>query len=257
MPEIKDSNAIIIGASHGMGLETAKLLVSRGANVIITGRHADSLQSAKEQLGDKATTHQIDISSSEERKNLPKVVTATFGEQKPLDLIYVNAAHARFAPFLEYPEDILRRTIETNFIAPFMIVQSLVPLLKDGGAIVFTTSISNVRGFPGMSAYSASKAAIQSLVETMAAELASRRIRVNTVSPGFIRTPDPNVLDFPKEVLPGLDAYGVSITPMERLGEPIEVAKAVVYLGYDATFTTGSELVVDGGLTAAVKPAKA
>lgn len=136
-----------------------------------------------------------------------------------------------------------------------MIVQSLVPFLKDGGAIVFNSAVSNTRGFPGMSVYSASKAAIQSLAQTLAAELSPRKIRMNTVSPGFIRTRDPKVLDFPKEQLSGLDEYGISITPMDRLGEPEEVARAVVFLGYDATFTTGSELVVDGGLTAAFKPA--
>lgn len=248
MSEIQNSKAIIIGGTHGIGLATAQLLLSKGGNVIITGRNPTNLQQSKVQLQDKAIVHECEVTSSSSIAQLPDIVTKSFGQGTPLDLVFINVGYASLEPFTAVSEASFRRTFDTNVFGAFFSAQTLAPLVKDGGSIIFTTSIANSRGIPGMSVYSASKAAVQSFARGLAAELANRSIRVNSVSPGYIKTPTMGVVDTPKEVLDAFAEEGAKMTPLGRIGNPEEVAKAVVYLGFDATFTTGGEVVVDGGL---------
>jgi hypothetical protein len=248
MPEIKGSNAIIIGGSHGIGLATANLLIERGANVIVTGRNTVTLESAKNELGDRAVIHECDVTSVEAISTLAHQVSETYGSGPQLDLAFINAGYAKLEPFAAVSEASFRRTFDTNVFGAFFVAQAIAPLIKPGGSIIFTTSIANRRGIPGMSVYSASKAAVHSFVQTMAAELAVKNIRVNAVSPGYIKTPTMGVADTSKEDLAAFEAQGAQVTPLGRVGSAEEVAKAVLFLGYEATFSTGSEVVVDGGL---------
>jgi NAD(P)-dependent dehydrogenase (short-subunit alcohol dehydrogenase family) len=253
MSVINGSKAIIIGGTHGIGLATAKLLLAKGAQVIVTGRNPSNLQPAKDQLGTGAAVHPCDITSLDAIKQLASTVSEEFGAGPQLDLVFINAGFASLEPFTSVTEESFRRTIDTNVFGAFFAAQTLAPLVKNGGSIIFTTSIANRRGIPGMSVYSASKAAVHSFTQTLAAELASKNIRVNAVSPGYIKTPTMGVVDTPKEALETFEKEGAGITPLGRIGYPDEVAKAVLYLGYDATFSTGGEVVVDGGLLSCVK----
>ena len=136
----------------------------------------------------------------------------------------------------------------------YFTAQRLAPLVKEGGSFVFTTSIAHVTGVPGMSVYAGSKAALRSFAQGLAAELLPRNIRVNAVSPGFIKTPTMGVDGASPEQLAAFEKEGTDTTPMGRIGRPEEVARAVLFLAFDATFTTGAELPVDGGLTQVVAP---
>lgn len=253
MPQIRGSNAIVIGGTHGIGLATAQLLLEKGAKVIITGHNTANLQSAKAQLKDEAIICGCDITSLEAITNLATTVSENYGSGPQLDLVFINAGYANLGPFNTVSEASFRHTFDTNVFGAFFVAQSFAPLVKSGGSIIFTTSIANRRGIPGMSVYSASKAAVHSFTQTLAAELAGKNVRVNAVSPGYIKTPTMGVVDTPKEALATFEAEGAQITPLGRIGNSEEVAKTVLYLGYDATFTTGSEVVVDGGLLSLVK----
>ncbi|KAK1140655.1 hypothetical protein N8T08_009968 [Aspergillus melleus] len=217
---------------HGIGLSTAQLLVDRGAQVLVTGRSPGPIHTAQEQLGPQAHL----------------VAYALFGLGTQVELIFVNARYAALEPLNAVTEDSFRRTFDTNVFGPFFAAQKLTPILKDGGAMVFTTSVVNQLGIPGMATYATAKAAVQSLVQTLAAELMGCRIRVNAVSPGFVRTPTMGVANTSADDRTTFVGEGVALTRLERIGNPEEIARAVVFLGFEATFTTGSQVVLDGGL---------
>jgi NAD(P)-dependent dehydrogenase (short-subunit alcohol dehydrogenase family) len=248
MPDIHGSKAIVVGGTHGIGLATAQLLISKGATVMVTGRNLANLESAKEYLGNQAVVHECDITFLESISTIANRASEAFGGGPQLDLLFINAGYASLEPWTAVSEASFRRTFDTNVFGAFFVAQTLSSLVKPGGAIVFTTSISNRRGIPGMSVYSASKAAVHSFVQTLAAELAPKNIRVNAVSPGYIKTPTMGVVDTSKENLATFEAHGIRVTPLGRIGNSEEVAKAVAFLGYEATYTTGSEVLVDGGL---------
>src|SRR5690606_25875380 len=136
----------------------------------------------------------------------------------------------------------------------FFAVQRLAPLVREGGAFVFTTSVADAVGSPGMSVYSGAKAAVLAFARAFAAELLPRRIRVNCVSPGFVKTPTMGVYGAKPEEIEAFAREGDAVTPMKRIASVEEIARAVLFLGFEATFTTGAELVVDGGLTTVVAP---
>ncbi|RHZ60708.1 putative short chain dehydrogenase [Aspergillus thermomutatus] len=243
-----DKTALIIGGSHGIGLSTAQLLLDQGAKVLVTGRSPDPIRSAQAQLGPAAKVIACDITSPPAIGTLFQTAESLFGTGRTIDLLFLNAGYAALEPFQDVSEASFRRTFDTNVFGTFFVAQKLAPVMKPGGAIVFTTSVANQMGIPGMGVYSASKAAVHSFVQTLAAELVGLRVRVNAVSPGFVRTPTMGVVGASKEELVEFEGLGVQSTPMGRIAEPAEVAKAVVFLGFEATFTTGEQVVVDGGL---------
>ncbi|KAL4912721.1 hypothetical protein BDW62DRAFT_194039 [Aspergillus aurantiobrunneus] len=196
-------NAIIIGGTHGMGLTTAQLLLNSGAKVLLTGRSQPPIDSAKAQLSDKAHVVKCDITSLPNIDHLVEETKSVFGADK-VDFIFVNSGYAHLEHFAAVTEDSFRRTIDTNLFGGFFVAQRFAPLVRDRGAIVFTSSVSARFGFPGMAVYSASKAAVSSLVQTLAAELASRKVRVNAVSPGFVKTPTMGVSGVTPEELVAL-----------------------------------------------------
>ena len=130
---------------------------------------------------------------------------------------------------------------------PLFAVQKFVPLINKGGAVVFTTSIANEKGMPGQAAYGAAKAAPRSYARTLAAELIPQEIRVNAVTPGPIDTPILGKVFPDKNAVAQMREKMTGMVPMKRWGMSEEIAKAVLFLGFDATFTTGAELPVDGG----------
>ena len=163
------------------------------------------------------------------------------------DLLFVNAGFAFFAPLENTTEAMYDEMFNLNAKGPFFAVQKLAPLINRGGAVVLTTSIANVKGMPGLATYGAAKAALRSFARVMAAELLPREIRVNAVSPGPIDTPLIGKAFPEKDAAAQIREQMIGFNPMKRFGTPEEIAKAVLFLAFDATFTTGAELPVDGG----------
>ncbi|KAL2798619.1 hypothetical protein BJX66DRAFT_346859 [Aspergillus keveii] len=253
MSNYTGKKAVIIGGTHGMGLATAELLLASGADVLLTGRSQPPIDTARAKLGDKAHIVQADITSLANITRLVSDTKTAFGDDAQIDFLFINAGYAALEPVAAVTEESFRRTLDTNVFGAFFTAQQFAPLVRDGGAIVFTSSVSAKLGFLGMAVYSIAKAGVSSFVQTLAAELAPRKIRVNAVTPGFIKTPTMGVSGVSAEDLVGFEAEGAKLTPLDRIGNPEEVAKAAVFLAFEATFTTGTELLVDGGLVSMQK----
>ncbi|MDB4976856.1 MAG: hypothetical protein JWN48_5197 [Myxococcaceae bacterium] len=237
--------AVIIGGTHGIGGSTARALLEGGASVLLTGRSPANLEAARRELGPEAKIVCSDAASLVAIDSLAERVQSELGQ---IHFLFVNAGSATLESFAQVTPQSYDDTFAINTRGAFFAAQRLAPLIVDGGAIVFTTSIANDSGNPGMSVYAASKAALRALTKGFAVELLPRGIRVNAVSPGFIKTKTMGVADAPDELRAAFEQEGRAITPMKRIGSPEEVARAVLFLAFDATFTTGVELAVDGGL---------
>lgn len=235
--------ALITGGSSGIGLATARLLADGGARVLITGRDPAALGVARDRLGDRGSTMVSDATSSTDRDALADRARSELGR---IDALVVNAGVARFEPFESTSEAVYDEVFTANAKGPYFTVQKLVPLLADGSGVVLTTSVANVLGTPLISAYAAAKAAKRSMTRSLARELLPRGVRVNAISPGSV---DTGALErsLPARAAEQTRARMTRDNPMLRLGEPEEIAKAVAFLAFDATFTTGAELAVDGG----------
>lgn len=244
MDRYRDKKVVIIGGTSGMGLATAKMLMGGGARVLLTGRSQAGLESAQQELGTGAIVVSSDARSLPDIEALASRVKAEFDT---FDLLFVNAGFSIPTPLEGVTEAIYDEMFNLNAKGPFFTVQRLAPLINRGGAVVFTTSIANVKGLPGQATYGAAKAALRSYARVLAAELLPREIRVNAVSPG---PTDTGILDkaIPdKDAAAMMRAHASGMVPMKRFGTSEEIAKAVIFLAFDATFTTGAELPVDGG----------
>ena len=243
MERYQDKKVVIIGGTSGMGLATAKMLLSEGARVLVTGRSQSGLESAQQELGKDAIVVSSDARSLTEIDTLASRVK---GEFETFDLLFVNAGFSIRAPLESMTEAVYDEMFNLNAKGPLFVVQKLAPLINRGGSIVFTTSIANVKGMPGNAAYGAAKAAVRSFARTLAAELLPLEIRVNAVTPGPIDTPIIGKA-FPGDQAAQIREKMIGMSPMKRFGTSDEIAKAVLFLAFDATYTTGAELPVDGG----------
>ena len=244
MDRFKGKTAVITGGTTGIGLVTAKLFINEGARVIVTGRTSATIKTAQAELGDNAVVIHSDATSLPDMDALAKKVKETFGK---LDVLFVNAGYGQFIPFESVTEEVYDEMLNLNAKGPYFIVQKLVPLMPEGSSVVFTTSMANVKGVPNLSAYGAAKAALRQITRSLAAELLPRGIRVNAVSPGPIYSPILQKVGMPKEAADQVYIQMAQSVPMKRMGQPEEIAKAVAFLAIDATYTTGTELPVDGG----------
>jgi NAD(P)-dependent dehydrogenase (short-subunit alcohol dehydrogenase family) len=240
-PEVKypGKKAVVTGGTHGMGRATVDLLIENGVEVLLTGRAIDEAE------GVKAHAVASDAADLDDIVKLKAEVAQRFQD---IDLLFVNVGFSTLTPFDTTSEADYDRTFDVNTKGAFFTAQHLAPLIREGGSIVFTTSVATVLGSPGLSVYAGAKAAVRAFARGLAAELAPRNVRVNVVSPGFIDTPSMGVTGVPEEVLQQFKEEGDRITPLKRHGSMDEVANAVLFLAFDATFTTGAELAVDGGL---------
>ena len=236
-----NKNVVITGGSTGIGLATAKAFISAGANVWITGRSAGNLESAAEAINSpKLKTVVSDTSNLAGIADLEKAVAA--GGNK-VDVLFLNAGIAVFAPINQATEADFDAQFNTNVKGPYFTLQQLLPHLAEGASVVFTSSTVATATNVGTSIYSATKGALNKIAQIAANELAERNIRVNIVSPGPILTPGLEKA-VPEEAKGSLAAA----TAMQRLGDPNEVAKTVLFLSSDdASFITGTQLLVDGG----------
>jgi NAD(P)-dependent dehydrogenase (short-subunit alcohol dehydrogenase family) len=243
MGRYEGKRVVITGGTSGIGLATAKLLIAEEARVLVTGRSKAALDSARKELGKQAIVIESDAASLADIDRLAEHAKSELGT---VDFLFVNAGQTGFKPFESTTEAVYDQLLAVNAKGAYFTVQKLAPLMTEGSAIVLTTSIANVKGFALASAYSASKAALRSMARSFARELLPRGIRVNAVSPGPVDTP---IIDkaTPKDVADEIKRQLREANPMKRFGRPEEVAKAVLFLAFEATYTTGAELAVDGG----------
>lgn len=236
--------AVVTGGTHGMGLAIVRELLARGTEVILTGRNERNIEEARTALnGEAAHVVRSDAGSMADIAALGDLVKERFGT---FDQLFVNHGIAQFAELAEVTEEAWDRHFAVNAKGSFFTVQRLAPLIRDGGAVVFTT-VANDVVFPGLSAYSASKEAMRAFAHVLAAELLPRKIRVNSVAPGYIKTPTMGVADLTDEERREFERQGDESTPLRRNGTVEEVATAALFLAEQATFTTNVELAVDGG----------
>jgi NAD(P)-dependent dehydrogenase (short-subunit alcohol dehydrogenase family) len=245
MTSYAGKKALVTGGTTGMGRAIAEALLERGVEVLLTGRNEQTLEQARKALGPRAHVLRSDAASLSDIDALRDEVARRFGR---VDAVFINAGVAKLVPQDQIDEAEYDRHFAINARGPFFTVQRLAPLVPSGGAFVLTTSIANESGFPGMTLYAGTKAALRSFAQGFAAELLGRGIRVNALSPGFIKTETMGIEGTERERAELL-AEGDKLTPMGRNGSPEEVARAALYLAFEATFTTGLELKVDGGLT--------
>ena len=244
MERHEGKKAVIIGGTSGIGLATAKMLVDGGARVLVTGRSQAGLDSTQKELGKGGVAVSSDARSLTDIDALASRVKAEFDT---FDLLFVNAGFSLFAPLENTTEATFDEMFNLNAKGPFFAVQKLSPLITSGGSVVLTTSTANVKGMPMLAAYGGAKAALRNFARMFAAELLPRGIRVNAVSPGPTDTPIASKSMPDKDLQAHLIAQMTEAIPMKRFGTTKELAKAVLFLAFDATFMTGVELPVDGG----------
>lgn len=236
--------AVVTGGTIGMGLAIVRALTGRGAEVVYTGRSDRRLAEAQAALG-TPLAHPV-RSDATDTGAIAALYDQVADRLGGIDHLFVNQGIAEFQTLEEVTEESWDRIFDVNAKSAFFTVQRLVPLMSEGGSIVFTT-VSNDQIFPGLSAYSGAKEAVAAFTKVLAAELLPRGIRVNAIAPGFILTPTMGVAELTEEQRAEFIEQGNASTPMGRGGTVEEVAAAALYLAADATFTTGLELPVDGG----------
>jgi NAD(P)-dependent dehydrogenase (short-subunit alcohol dehydrogenase family) len=243
--QLENKIALITGGTSGIGAAAAKRFRQEGASVIVTSASPASLEAAQ---GEMAGVEVLvsDAGDPAAAKSLVEHVVKSCGR---IDILFVNAGISRLTPIEHADESLFDKIISVNFRGPYFLLMHAAPVISEDGSIILTSSTSAVQGIAGVSAYSASKAALRSLGTTLAVELAPRRIRVNTISPGFINTPMGGKIGLTPEQFANFGQI-IAKAPLGRLGDPDEVAGAALYFASDESrFTTGTELRIDGGLT--------
>jgi len=244
MERYEGKKVVIIGGTSGIGLATAKMLVDGGARVLVTGRSKTGLDSTQKELGRSCVAVSSDARSL---ADLDALAVRAKSEFDTIDLLFVNAGFSTFAPLESVNEAVYDEMFSLNAKGPFFAVQKLAPLITRGGSVVLTTSTANIKGMPMIGPYGGAKAALRSYARMFAVEFLPRGIRVNAVSPGPTNTPVVAKVFPNKDVETQAVAQMTEAVPMKRFGTSEEVAKAVLFIAFDATFTTGAELPVDGG----------
>jgi NAD(P)-dependent dehydrogenase (short-subunit alcohol dehydrogenase family) len=233
--------AVVTGGSAGIGLGTAKRFVAEGAQVFITGRRRSELDKAVADIGVNVTAIQADTAKLSDIDGIYQVVRAKAGR---IDVMFANAGFYELGTFGEITEEHFDRTFNTNVRGLLFTVQKALPLLSRGSSVILTGSIASMKGFPSMSVYQATKAAVRALARGWILDLKGRDIRINVLSPGHIQTPG-------LSVLMDEDTQSSLIThiPLNRMGGPDDIAAAALFLASDdSRYVTGTELFVDGGV---------
>lgn len=244
--DLADKRVIVTGASSGIGAEIAVTLARAGAAVALVGRDRTRLAATRqriEQLGGKAFEIAADLTAERSPRD---VVDRAVTELGGLSTV-VNAAGVFEPAPIDKGIEVLDRHLASNVRAPYALACAALPHLRPGGSILFISSIGGHVGFPGCSAYGASKGAIELLVRCLAVEEAPNRVRVNAIAPGNVRTP----MNAHLFADPEYEARELAITPLGRIGEVEDIAPAAAFLVSDAaSYITGTSVVIDGGVVA-------
>ncbi|SHM74741.1 NAD(P)-dependent dehydrogenase, short-chain alcohol dehydrogenase family [Chitinophaga jiangningensis] len=246
MKKLTGKTALVTGGNSGIGYAAAQELVAQGATVIITGRRVAALSKAAAEIG--AAYFVADQSSMDDINTLVAAVKKQYGQ---LDILFVNAGITGNQMLIaDATEENFDQVMNINFKGAYFTLSKFVPVLADGASVVMLSSIVANMYKPMSSMYQASKAALNSIAKTAAAELAARKIRVNIVSPGPTRTEVLTKTGADQQAVEAIYEHLESIIPLRQIGTAGDVAKMVAYLCDDAAgFITGAEFVIDGGLT--------
>ncbi|AMJ65126.1 SDR family oxidoreductase [Hymenobacter sp. PAMC 26628] len=250
MNRLQDKVAVVTGGNSGIGFATAQEFIAEGAQVVITGRNAQAVQEAVAQLGPRAAGVVSDAASMADLRQLAAQVQA---HHPRIDALFVNAGVSFAAPFAQVDEAHFDAQFDINVKGVYFTVQQLLPLFNDGSAVILNGSTTAHRAFPGVSVYSATKAAIVALARNLSLELLDRRIRVNVVSPGPIDTPINHKmfakLGMTPEAATQAAASYAELVPIKRVGQPKEIATVAVFLASDdSSFVLGEEIIAGGGI---------
>ncbi len=241
MTRLNGKTAVVTGGATGIGFAAARRFIEEGAFVFIYARRQASLDAAVAKLGPHARGVQGSVS---DLADLDRLYAAVKAERGSLDIVFANAGAGSQARLGEITAQHIDETFDTNVKGTIFTVQKALPLMGPGGSIILTGSSAGTTGAPGMSAYSASKAAVRNLARTWAEDLKGTGIRVNVLSPGATAT------ELAKEAL-GVEGQKVyaAMTPLQRMADPAEIGAAAAFLASpDSSFMTASEVAVDGGL---------
>ncbi len=246
MDKLKNKVAVITGGSSGIGLATAKEFIANGAKVVIFGRNKQSLADATKELGSMSYGIEGDVTNLSDLDRLYSETKSKFGG---IDILFINAGQGKLAQIADTSEAFFDEMITVNFKGAYFSLQKAIAHLNNDASVIITTSYLNQVGFGGASLLSSSKAALRSLARVASAELISKGIRVNAVSPGAITTPFWGKIGLPAAVLQGAAEEITNEVPVKRFGQANEVAKAVLFLASnDSSYVVGHEIAVDGGI---------
>ncbi|MBW8244892.1 SDR family oxidoreductase [Muricauda oceani] len=240
----ENKNVVITGGSTGIGFATAKAFIANGAKVFITGRSVENLERAAAKINN--SNLKTVVSDTSNFAGIDELVKAVADSGSSIDVLFLNAGTAVFESIENVTEADFDAQFNTNVKGSFFTLQKLLPYVNNGASVLFTSSTVATAANMGAIVYSATKGALNKIAQIAANELVERQIRVNVVSPGPVRTEG-----FDKAVTTdeAKDHFAAS-TALQRLGTPDEIAKTVVFLASDeASFITGTELLVDGGYT--------
>ncbi|BFT72834.1 SDR family NAD(P)-dependent oxidoreductase [Paenibacillus sp. P36] len=247
MGKLDGKVALITGGNSGIGLTTTKLFIAEGAKVVITGRNQTTLNEVAEELGPSVLAFQADATDPASMDKALSQAVAAFGG---LDIVYANAGISSATPLGSTEFSVFEEVLKINVTGSFFTVQCALPYLKEGASVILTGSTRATDGAPGRAAYAASKGAISSMARVLVTELSPRGIRVNTVVPGATRTPIWKK-STPEETAK-LEGAQARTIPLNRMGDPEEIANAVLFLASDdSSFVQGAEITVDGGARSA------
>ncbi|XZF14117.1 SDR family oxidoreductase [Chitinophagaceae bacterium MMS25-I14] len=246
MKKLANKVAVVTGGNSGIGLATATLFAQQGAKVAITGRDRKTLDNAVKQIGHNAIGISSDVANVVNIGAAYQTVAETFGK---IDVLVVNAGIYIPGALADYTEEQFDKTSDINFKGVFFSIQKALSYLNDGASVIVTSSSLGTMGIAGVSAYSATKAAVISLAKSFSAELADRSIRVNILSPGPVETPIMTRDGATAEEFEQAKNYLAGKTIAGRMGVSEEIAEGFLYLASDdSRYMIGGELLLDGGM---------
>ena len=246
MTRLNGKTALITGGTTGIGLATAKLFLQEGARIAIVGQDEARVAEAAKTLGPSAIALRATVASADDMARVANRLKAEFGH---LDVVFANAGIAQPMAFTDIDDANIEEQIGVNFKGVIYTVQKMLPLLNNPSSVILTSTTMIEQGVSGMSIYTATKAAVRSLARTLSAELISRGIRVNAISPGLIETPIYGKLGLPAEAVKEWAGELITKVPAARFGQAEEVAKAVLFMASDdSSYMVGENLLFDGGM---------
>ena len=244
MTKLSGKVAVVTGGNSGIGYAAAKDFIDNGAEVVITGRNAEAVNRAAEEIG--AVGIVADQSSLADTDSLVNQVKSQFGK---VDILFINAGIVTMAPIEVLTEEQFDNNMDINFKGAFFTLQKFIPILHEGASVINLSSINAYAGMPNTAVYGASKAALNAITRVAALELAPKKIRVNAISPGPVKTPIFGKAGLDESAINEFSSAMQNRVPLKRFGESDDIAKLVTFLASDdASFITGSEYVIDGGV---------